>query len=317
MSEGIPDNDPYSFADLGDIVDSASTMADSADGGEITSLELLPPRVEGHSGIVTLSSLEIAARALVENAEILQEENNRIQEESEMEAMIKEQQGLHALYTDLMDTTNLFVDPLITKKNDFTRENGADVDVLADSQKLRMWLSVYMNQIKEILIENHISSQSNLVKLIDGIEQEFETILSYGERNGTLYADVVKAKMGDLTRVLSNLCTALLTHRNECARWEEFDSYVPELLGVAAADLRDMDDLTIAFDAGSTHEEIMTALPELKDKIEKSAPYKTAKLAQYAEGNLSIYGINEEKAAWDEAQKILRKLKRTGPKKVE
>jgi hypothetical protein len=155
------------------------------------------------------------------------------------------------------------------------------------------------------------------VKLIDGIEQEFETILSYGERNGTLYADVVKAKMGDLTRVLSNLCTALLTHRNECARWEEFDSYVPELLGVAAADFRDMDDLTIAFDAGSTHEEIMTALPELKDKIEKPAPYKTAKLAQYAEGNLSIYGINEEKAAWDEAQKILRKLKRTGPKKVE
>lgn len=321
MSEGIPDGDPISFADLDDFTDAAGP--EDLDQRDMTPIDMLPPAAQDQSGIVTISSLELADRKIKADAHTAEQQAAReaeraaqqAKDDAEMEAMIKEQQALHSLYSHLLEATNLFTDPLVPKKKEGGSEPVETVDVLADSEKLRMWLSVFMNQIKDILIENNISSQSNLVKLIDGVEQEFETVLSLGQRYGSLGSDMVKEKVGNLARILTNVSTAILTHRNENAPWSDFDAYMPELLGVTAVDMNDLDQLNIELAAGSTHEEIMNTLPELRAKIDNPAGYKQAKLDKYSYGDLSVYAINEEKKAWLEAQDKLRKLKRAGPKK--
>jgi hypothetical protein len=315
MSEGISDSDPMSFADLDGFTDTAGPG--DLDEKDMTPLDMLPPAEENHSGIVTISSLEMADRKGKADAQMAEEKAAREAEEAEMEKMIQEQQALHALYSHLLEATNLFTDPLVPKKKEAGTESAENVDVLADSEKLRLWISVFMHQVKDVLIENNISSKSNLVKLIDGIEQEFETVLTFGQRYGSLDSDMVKEKIGNLARVLTNVSTAILTHRNENAPWADFDAYMPELLGVVAVDMNDLQQLNMELAAGSTHEEIMNVLPELKAKLDKSAEYKQAKLDQYSEGDLSIYAINEEKKAWLEAQPKLNKLKRAAPKKVE
>lgn len=311
MSEGTVD-DQTNFANFDDLIDQTQSIAEDQFFGEMdmTPIHLLPPAEQDHSGIVSISSLEVAAREVESKAQ-------KAKEDAEMEAMIKEQQALRSLYNYLLEATNLFTHPLVPKKKEAGSEPVETVDVLADSEKLRMWLSVFMNQIKDILIENNISSQSNLVKLIDGIEQEFETVLAFGQRYGSLDSDMVKEKIGNLARVLTNLSTSILTHRNEHASWVDFDAYVPELLGVTSVDICDVELLNIELAAGGTHEEIMKALPEVKAKIDEPAKYKQAKLDLYAQGELSVYSINEVKAAWLEMQTKLRKLKRAGPKKTE
>lgn len=314
MSEGISDNDPMSFSDLDGFTDPVGPF--DLDEKDMTPIDMLPPAEVDHSGIVTISSLEMADRKVKADAQLAEEKAAREAEEAEMEKMIQEQQALHTLYSHLLEATNLFTDPLVPKKKE-AGEQAQDVDVLADSEKLRLWISVFMHQVKDILVENNISSKSNLVKLIDGIEQEFETVLSFGQRFGSLNLDMVKEKIGNLARVLTNVSTAILTHRNENAPWSDFDAYMPELLGVTAVDMNDLLQLNLELAAGSTHEEIMNALPELKAKIGKPAEYKQAKLDKYSEGDLSVYAINEEKKAWLEAQPKLNKLKRAAPKKVE
>lgn len=318
MSEGTKD-DQFGFSDLNE-AQHEQRFDDGLIDDDMTLVGLLPPAEEDHSGIVTLSSLEMARRA--EEEKILKEK-----EDAEMAAFIKEQKALHDLYTRLLETTNLFTEPLVVRKKDAESvatvtspeqtESPNETDVLANSDNLRLWLSVFMNQAKETLLESQISARSNLVKLIDGLALEFDTILTFGWRHNTLDSEIVKTKLGNLTRVLTNLSTAILTHRNEHMKWEEFDAYIPELLGVVSVDFHDLTDLELELASGSTHDEIMAALPEVRAKMDNPAPHKQAKLDKYAEGGLSVYGINEEKAAYLEMQKVLRKLKRTGPKKVE
>lgn len=303
MSEGTLD-DQFSFSDLSD-AENEPRFGSGVIDDDMTLVGLLPPAEEDHSGIVTLSSLEMARRAD-------EERDLREKEDMEMAALIKQQKALHDLYTRLLETTNLFTDPLVGGKKD--TEPVDETNVLANSDNLRLWLSVFMNQVKDTLLENQISARSNLVKLIDGLALEFDTILTFGWRYNTLDSEIVKTKLGNLTRVLTNLSTAILTHRNENMKWEEFDAYIPELLGVVSVDFHDLTDLELELASGSTHDEIMAALPEVRAKMDNPAPHKQAKLDKYAEGELSVYGINEEKAAYLEMQKVLRKLKRTGPK---
>jgi|GEM_PF-6570363 len=278
--------DDFSFAGLDEGLDN-STL----DG--LTPMDELPPASKDNSGMFTLESIEMQAR-------------------------MEEQKRLQELYTLLLDVTNLFTDPLVPGKKEKSGEGNQlpEMNLFENVEKLRLWVSVYMNQVAEILKENNISDSANFIKLLDGLRGEFETILSYGERYGTLDSEVVKTRIGNISRVFSNLNMALLAHRNEAIEWKDFDETMPDMLGVSALDIVDVSAIEMEIACAKTHDEVMNALPEVKDKIDNPAPYRQAKLDKYAAGEASVYNINEEKAAWMAVQAQLRKLKRSAPKKV-
>jgi len=216
--------------------------------------------------------------------------------------------GLYALSLAEIEERALKQAKMQKLGNDLMEVTGSvlsDLKGEIEPAKIRLLLSVFNHEVSTILVTNDVSEKCNLVLLLEGVRQEFETVITDGYR---FPEKAVKSKLRVLTRVLGDLAASLITLRAE-GDFEGFEEYIPNIVGISEAGAEDIGNLQMAMVTASTKEEVIAVLNQIEGGIPDIAALRAEKLAKFANGERSIGQFQYEKESWAAAKKAVHSFK--------
>jgi hypothetical protein len=161
-----------------------------------------------------------------------------------------------------------------------------DLKNAASVKEIGILVNSFNKGIVALLVKNEISKDSNFVKVLEGIRNEFETIVLSGDR---FDKSVVDKKVTSLIELLRKLADHIKESVQMQGNWEMFDQFVPGIMNISPVSLSESTELEMSMH--ETRKLLSDALYELRLK---SCEEGQKKLELFASGDLSLDLINVE-----------------------